>query len=73
MADDDIEKLYDKFGLKNKERIRDTQLATIACMGNFIDEYFEKTADKKFNFSECQELAEMIKGMKKVMTNSKMA
>lgn len=32
---------------------------------NFIDEYFEKTADKKFNFSECQELAEMIKGMKK--------
>lgn len=57
---DDIENLYFKFGLKNKKRIRDNQLVTLACMGNFISEYCAKNADKKFNFPECEELTKTL-------------
>ena len=65
LTDNDIEKLYLKFGLKNKKRLRDIQLVTLACMSNFISEYCDKNKNKKFDFPECQELADMFNEIKK--------
>lgn len=65
LAEVDIENLYQKFGLKNKEMVRDMQLITLCVPGNFLGEYFELNADRKFIFPECEELAETIQNMKK--------
>lgn len=61
----EIEQLYKKFGLKNKNMVRDVQLVTLTCMGNFISEYFEINANKDFKFEECQELAQTVNEMQK--------
>lgn len=61
----DIENLYQKFGLKNKEMVRDMQLITLCVPGNFLGEYFELNADRKFIFPECEELAETVQNMQK--------
>ena len=65
LSDDDVEKIYKKFGLKNKEMKRDIQLVTMAYMANFISEYCDKNIDKKFEFAECKELAEILNEIKK--------
>ena len=71
LTNDDIENLYKKFKLKNKDMERDFQLVTLTCSGNFIGEYFEKNSDRKFIFEECEELAQTVKEMKKSYDNFK--
>lgn len=65
LTNEDIEKLYLKFGLKNKKRIRDIQLVTTVSMGNFISEYFEYNTGRQFEFKECHELEKTIKEIEK--------
>jgi phosphotransacetylase len=65
ITEDEIEQLYKKFGLKNKDKVRDIQLVTLTCMGNFISEYFDNYSDKDFQFEECQELVQTVIEMQK--------
>ena len=60
LTKDDIEKIYAKFGLNDKKRIRDVQLATLCMTSGFTREYFEKNKNKEFKFPECQELVDAI-------------
>jgi len=65
MKESDIENIYNKFGLKDKNKIRDIQIITLCVSGNFLGEYFELNADRKFDFPECQELSEKVTEMQK--------
>lgn len=54
----ELSKLYIKFGLKDKTKIREVQIATITGMSGFVtDELFKKVAEK-YGFSECLEMCE---------------
>ena len=71
LTETDIENLYNKFGLKDKNLIRDNQLITLCIPGNFLGEYFELNAKREFIFPECQELLDGVQEMQKNDTKFK--
>lgn len=60
LEESEIEELYKKFKLNNKDLNRDMQLITLCLSGNFLGEYFELNSERKFIFPECQELSNTI-------------
>ncbi len=54
----ELSKLYLKFGLTNKARVRECQMATITGMSGFVTKEICKRVADKYGFSECLELCE---------------
>ena len=54
----ELSKLYFKFGLTNKARIREMQMATIIGKSRIITKEICKRVADKYGFSECLEFGE---------------
>jgi len=56
-----LETLYQKFGLTNKQRVRDMQLTTVMCMNDLITTELIMQTHKRFNLIELQEMIDFYK------------
>ena len=57
----ELEVLYQKFGLTNKQRVRDMQLTTIMAMNNLITPELIMHTKKRFNLIELKEMIDFYK------------
>ena len=57
----ELEVLYQKFGLTNKQRVRDMQLTTIMAMKNLITPELIMHTKKRFNLIELKEMIDFYK------------
>ena len=57
----ELETLYQKFGLTNKQRVRDMQLTTVMCMNDLITPELIMHTKERFNLIELREMIDFYK------------
>ena len=57
----ELEVLYQKFGLTNKQRVRDLQLTTVMAMNNLITPELIMHTKERFNLIELKEMIDFYK------------
>lgn len=57
----ELEVLYQKFGLTNKQRVRDMQLTTVMAMNNLITPELIMHTKERFNLIELKEMIDFYK------------
>ena len=57
----ELETLYEKFGLTNKQRVRDMQLTTVMAMNNLITPELIMHTKERFNLIELREMIDFYK------------
>lgn len=57
----ELEILYEKFGLTNKQRVRDMQLTTVMCMNNLITPELIMNTKERFDLIELKEMIDFYK------------